>query len=132
MRVHALFLGHLPSFPQFAQGSCLLFLLLMTLGTSLPIFQGQGETWGPGQHLGLYKACVGLGAADCVVEFLLWCSRLRIWHCTCSGAGSVPSLVQWVKDPVLLKLWLRLSSWPNNLRMLQVRPKEKIAPCEGS
>lgn len=37
-------------------------------------------------------------------EFLLRRSRLRIWHCFCSGSGQctrvglIPGLVQWVKD----------------------------------
>ena len=39
-------------------------------------------------------------------EFLLWSSRLRIWHCLC-GADLTPGPAQWVKDPGLLQLWHR-------------------------
>ena len=37
--------------------------------------------------------------------------------------GSIPSLAQWVKDPVLLQLWLEFSPWTGNFNMLQVHPK---------
>ena len=33
-------------------------------------------------------------------------------------------MVQWVKDPVLLELWLGFDSWPGNFHMLQVREKK--------
>ena len=44
----------------------------------------------------------------------------------CGGAGSIPALVQWAKDPVLLQLWLRLQlwfgsdPWPRNFHTLWV------------
>ena len=46
----------------------------------------------------------------------LWCSGLRIqcYFCGCLsqslgwGMGSIPGLVNWVKDMVLLQLWFRL------------------------
>ena len=34
-------------------------------------------------------------------EFTLWLSRLRTRHCVPEDAGSILSLVQWVKDLVL-------------------------------
>jgi len=43
--------------------------------------------------------------------------RVKIQHCFWGGAGWIPGLVQWVKDPVLLQLrprsqlWLRLDPW---------------------
>ena len=69
--------------------------------------------------------------------FPLWCSGLRIWYCLCSGsgscwgAGSIPNLAQWVKDPEGPQLWrrpqlrLRFNPWPRNFRMLWVWPKKK-------
>ena len=33
-------------------------------------------------------------------EFLFWLSMLRTQCCLCEGAGSIPGLVQWVKDQV--------------------------------
>ena len=33
----------------------------------------------------------------------LWLSRLRTWRGICQGAGLIPGLAQWVKDPVLLQ-----------------------------
>ena len=56
-------------------------------------------------------------------EFPLWHSRLRIWCYLYGGTGSIPGLVQWVKDPVLLQLWRRLQlrlefePWPGNFHM---------------
>ena len=47
------------------------------------------------------------------------------------GAGSIPSLAQWVKDLALLqlqhRLWLQLGldPWPENFCMPQVWPKKK-------
>ena len=38
---------------------------------------------------------------------LLWHSGLRILHCLWGGMGSVPSLVQWVKDLV----WVAAAAW---------------------
>lgn len=37
-------------------------------------------------------------------EYPLWCSGLRTQHCLCGGTGSIPGLVHWVKDQVLLQL----------------------------
>ena len=31
-------------------------------------------------------------------EFVLWGSGVGIWWCLCGGEGSIPSLVQWVKN----------------------------------
>ena len=31
--------------------------------------------------------------------------------------GLIPGLAQWVKDPVLSLLWLRLDLWPRNFHM---------------
>ena len=45
-----------------------------------------------------------------ILEFLLWHSRLRIWHCLCNGSGPcwgtsvTPILEQWVKNLALLQL----------------------------
>ena len=50
------------------------------------------------------------------------------------GAGLMPSQVQWVKDPALLRLWCRpqlwlgFSPWSRNFHMLaEVAAKEKIS-----
>ena len=40
-------------------------------------------------------------------EFLLWFSRLIIWHNVKEDVGSIPGLAQWVKDLKLLWLWCR-------------------------
>ena len=37
------------------------------------------------------------------LEFLLWLSGLKARNSVHEDAGSIPSLVQWVKDPVLLQ-----------------------------
>lgn len=64
-------------------------------------------------------------------ELLLRCYRLRIQCCPCGGLGSITSLVQWVKDLVLLQLWhilqlqLRFDPWPRHFHMPQVQPKGK-------
>ena len=59
-----------------------------------------------------------------VLEFPLWCSRLRIWCCLWGGMDLTPSPAQWVKDLVLpylwvgrSQLWLRFNSWPRNFHM---------------
>ena len=36
-----------------------------------------------------------------LLEFPLWYSRLRTWCSLCEDVGLIPSLTQWVKDPVL-------------------------------
>ena len=52
------------------------------------------------------------------------------WH-FCSGTGSIPSPVQWVKDLVLLELWCRLqlqlgfNPWPSNFHMHGCGQKKK-------
>ena len=49
----------------------------------------------------------------------------------CGIAGSIPGLVQWVKDLVLLllwqrvQLWLKFDSWPGNFQVPQVWMKKK-------
>ena len=45
------------------------------------------------------------------MEFPLWHSGLGIRHCLCDSVGLIPSLVQWVKDPVLAQLWCRSQLW---------------------
>ena len=50
--------------------------------------------------------------------------------CLCGIVGSVPSLVQWVKDPALpqlrhrSKMWLGFSLWSWNFQMSQVQSKK--------
>ena len=63
--------------------------------------------------------------------------QLRIRCCLCSGSGRcrgsglIPSLVQYVKDLVLLllwhrsQLWLGFSPWPGNFHKLRVCPPPK-------
>jgi len=54
--------------------------------------------------------------------------------CLCGSSGSIPGLVQWVKDIVLLQLWRRLQLWLGSLVQIpslafhipQVWPKKKI------
>ena len=36
----------------------------------------------------------------------------------CGGTTSIPSPMQWVKDLVLLQLWLGFHPWPGNFHML--------------
>ena len=49
------------------------------------------------------------------------------------NTGSIPSLAWWVKDPVLLQLWLRLEMklgcdpWPRNSICQAPLPQKKIA-----
>ena len=51
--------------------------------------------------------------------------------CLCGGAGLIPSLAQWVKDPVLVQLchrsqlWFRLDPWPGNFHMPWVSLEKK-------
>ena len=51
--------------------------------------------------------------------------------CLCGDTGSIPTLVQWVKDLALLQLWHRLhlqlgfDPLPGNFYMLWVQPKKK-------
>ena len=58
--------------------------------------------------------------------------NLKIQHCVYSGAGSFPSLVQWVKNPVLLQTWHRsqlrfeFCPWPGNFHILWVWQKKKL------
>ena len=57
--------------------------------------------------------------------------QLRIWHCLCGEAGSIPSPAQWVKDLALPQLWRRFQlylgfdPWPGNFHILWVRPGKK-------
>ena len=61
----------------------------------------------------------------------MWCSGLKICHWLCGGVGSVPSLIQWVKDPPLLQLWhglklrLRFDSWELPYAVGVEKKKEK-------
>ena len=65
------------------------------------------------------------------LEFPLWLSGLRIWHFLYKDAGWSPGLPQWIKDQVLLWLWLRtylqlwFDLWPQNLHMPQVQLLKK-------
>ena len=69
-----------------------------------------------------FKEMLGVSAV------VLWVNDLA---CLCGGAGSIPRLVQWVKDLALLQLWHRLqlwlgfSPWPENFQMLWRWPKKK-------
>ena len=38
----------------------------------------------------------------------LWANDLA---CLCGDSSSIPTPVQWVKDPALLQLWYRLQLW---------------------
>ena len=44
-------------------------------------------------------------------EFPLWLGGLRTWHKVHGDGGMTPGFTQWVKDPVLPKLWYRLQMW---------------------
>ena len=64
-------------------------------------------------------------------EYPLWCSGLRTQHCLCGGTGSIPGLVHWVKDLMLLQLWhrsqlqLRFDPGSSNFHVLQGAAKKK-------
>ena len=58
-------------------------------------------------------------------EFPLCRSRLRIQHCLCSSAGSIPGLAPGIKDPELLQLWCR---WQLQLRF---NPWSRNSICHG-
>ena len=45
------------------------------------------------------------------------------WECW--DTGSIPSLAQWVTDPVLPQLWLRSDPWPGNSVCLGTAKKKK-------
>lgn len=68
---------------------------------------------------------------NAMLEFLLWCIRLRI-RCSgsshCRSEGSIPSQVQWIKGPVLPRLWHRSQlsfgfiPWPENFYVPCMQP----------
>lgn len=56
-------------------------------------------------------------------EFLLWRKGLAApWECW--DTGLIASLVQWIKDPVLLQ-WLESDPWPGNSVCCGLAKKEK-------
>ena len=48
------------------------------------------------------------------------------WDLGSTGSDSIPGLAQWLKDPVLLQLWLRLSLW------LRSHPWPGNSTCQGA
>ena len=50
-----------------------------------------------------------------------WVKDLTAVAWVAAVLGSIPSLVQWVKDPVLPQLWLGFSPWPRNFHMPRVQ-----------
>ena len=69
------------------------------------------------------KKCVIIGVPAVAQQVKIWCF--------CDGAGSIPGLVHWIKDPVLLQLWhrlqlqLRFNPRPRNFHMPQHSQKRK-------
>ena len=67
-----------------------------------------------------------------LMEFPLWCSRLRIQHCLhsnlghCRGSGLIPCPMLWVKGWALLQLWHRLQL------QLGINPWPKLPHANGS
>ena len=49
----------------------------------------------------------------------------------CRDTGLISGPVQWVKDLVLLQLWLGFRPWPRNFHMLWVQPLGKKKKKEG-
>ena len=60
-------------------------------------------------------------------EFLWWLSGLRTQHSVCEDEGSIPSLTQWVKDPVFLWLWHRPAAAAPGSTPAQERPDAACA-----
>ena len=62
-----------------------------------------------------------------MVEFLLWHKDIgESWECWVTG--SIPSLEQWIKDPVLLlrsPWWLGSETWPGNSVCQRAAKNEK-------
>ena len=51
--------------------------------------------------------------------------RVNICHYLCGSLGSIPGPGQWVKDLVLLQLWLRFQPWSRNFHVPWVPPPKK-------
>ena len=63
------------------------------------------------------------------VPTVVWWVNDLAW--LCGGTGMMPSLVQWVKNPMLLQLWHRsqlwlgFDPWPGNFHMLWLSLKKE-------